>query len=158
MMEVDCLDVFLACESPIEEMLFDAIILQIGDYDSDLLLGVEAYGKPRTELPAILSSPCKYQWRLWVQPIIGHRRADMLLELEANAKRVLSVIECDGHHFHERTKAQAAKDRRFDRFCQELGLGIFRFTGSEIFQDADACARQVATFVYRNAWGDPWEN
>ena len=31
------------------------------------------------------------------------------------------VVECDGHEFHERTKAQAARDRERDRGLQGIG-------------------------------------
>jgi very-short-patch-repair endonuclease len=54
------------------------------------------------------------------------------------------VIECDGHDFHERTKQQAAHDRRKDRWLQSQGFIVMRYTGSEIWADAVGCARQVA--------------
>jgi hypothetical protein len=53
------------------------------------------------------------------------------------------IVECDGHDFHERTKEQAAKDRARDREAQTNGYEIFRFTGSELWKDPMACAKQV---------------
>lgn len=53
------------------------------------------------------------------------------------------VVECDGHDFHERTKAQAEKDRKRDRVMQANGYKVFRFTGSEIHRDAFRCAGEV---------------
>ncbi|MDQ3254286.1 MAG: endonuclease domain-containing protein [Acidobacteriota bacterium] len=50
------------------------------------------------------------------------------------------IVECDGHDFHEKRKEQAAKDKRRDRILQSLGYRVFRFTGSEIHNDAIACA------------------
>lgn len=52
-------------------------------------------------------------------------------------------IECDGHDFHERTKQQAARDRRRDREVQQTGRPILRFTGSEIYADPVGCAGEV---------------
>ena len=53
------------------------------------------------------------------------------------------IVECDGHDFHERTKEQAAKDKRRDRELQRLGYKVYRFTGKEINEDSIACAREV---------------
>lgn len=39
-------------------------------------------------------------------------------------------IECDGHDFHERTKEQAAHDKKRDRAIQASNIPIMRFTGS----------------------------
>jgi len=50
------------------------------------------------------------------------------------------ILECDGHAFHEKTKYQAARDKRRDRALQSLGYKVFRFTGSEIYNDAISCA------------------
>lgn len=61
------------------------------------------------------------------------------------------VIECDGHDFHERTKAQAAKDRSRDRRLQELGYTVFRFTGSEIWNDPCGCANQIIDLAVTKA-------
>lgn len=54
------------------------------------------------------------------------------------------VIECDGHDYHEKTKEQARRDRSRDRRVQRMGKHqIYRFTGSEIWNDAWGCAREV---------------
>jgi len=57
------------------------------------------------------------------------------------------VVECDGHDYHERTKEQAKKDRSRDRDLQSNGYTVFRFTGSEIWKDPNACAEQVADWA-----------
>jgi hypothetical protein len=43
------------------------------------------------------------------------------------------AIEIDGHNFHERTKAQAKRDRSRDRALTSAGYTVFRFTGAEIY-------------------------
>lgn len=53
------------------------------------------------------------------------------------------IVECDGHDFHERTKAQAICDRSRDRAAQLEGVTVLRFTGSEIHNDPMECAMQV---------------
>jgi very-short-patch-repair endonuclease len=53
------------------------------------------------------------------------------------------IVECDGHEFHERTKDQAQRDKKRDRELQKAGLRVLRFTGSEIFEDPDGCAKEV---------------
>lgn len=57
------------------------------------------------------------------------------------------AIECDGHDFHEKTKEQARHDKARDRRLIAKGWIPFRFTGSEIWADADGCAEEVAVFV-----------
>jgi hypothetical protein len=56
-------------------------------------------------------------------------------------------IEVDGHDFHERTKEQAANDRSRDRQLLLAGWTIIRFTGSEVWHDARACAQEVADLI-----------
>lgn len=57
------------------------------------------------------------------------------------------IVECDGHDFHERTKEQAIADRSRDRRLQELGYTVYRFTGSEIYNDPMKCAEQIMSWV-----------
>jgi very-short-patch-repair endonuclease len=79
-----------------------------------------------------------------VQRTIGESyRADFVISYLFFGNLFSSVIECDGHAFHEKTKAQAARDRQRDRDIQRLGYKVFRFTGSEINADARKCAAEV---------------
>lgn len=59
------------------------------------------------------------------------------------------AIECDGHDFHERTKAQAAYDRAKDRALQQMGMAVFRFTGSQLNADASSCHHETTRFFDR---------
>lgn len=38
------------------------------------------------------------------------------------------VVECDGHSYHERTPEQATRDRATDRWLQEIGYKVLRYT------------------------------
>ena len=61
-------------------------------------------------------------------------------------KHQFLAVECDGHEFHERTKAQAARDRARDRALLLRGVPSMRFTGAEIWADAYACVTQIDRF------------
>lgn len=61
------------------------------------------------------------------------------------------VIECDGHEFHERTKEQAKKDRRRDRKLIQHGYIPLRFTGQEIYEDAQGCSMEIMDVIKAHA-------
>lgn len=68
------------------------------------------------------------------------------------------VVEVDGHDFHEKTKAQAAKDKRRDRKLTALGYAVLRFTGSEVFRAPDDCVTEVVRALsdsQQKAGGEP---
>lgn len=77
------------------------------------------------------------------------RRHDLVL-MSHKTKKLLCV-ELDGHDFHERSKAQAAKDKSADRILQRAGFPVFRFTGSEVWRDAAACVAEMLSFYERGA-------
>ena len=87
-------------------------------------------------------------YHVFTQCSIGRYRADFLIEKRdsPSLKPIRVVVECDGHDFHERTKAQAAHDRSRDRYMQTRGLPVLRFTGSEIHADPFKCAAQIYEF------------
>lgn len=88
------------------------------------------------------------------QVYIGEHRVDFLCMMEmwdsVKEKMALQwlVVECDGHEFHEKTKAQAARDKSRDRELLLRGIPCMRFTGSEIWKDPFACAYQVDRFFH----------
>ena len=49
------------------------------------------------------------------------------------------AIELDGHEFHEKTKEQARKEKSRQRLLTADGWHVLRFTGSEVYGDAQAC-------------------
>ena len=85
--------------------------------------------------------PSDGHWKITPQAQIESFRVDFLIECSMTGAKV--VVECDGHNFHERTKAQARNDRSRDRDLQALGYLILRYTGSEIFADPWACAFDI---------------
>jgi len=67
-----------------------------------------------------------------------------------NAYHGLLAVEVDGHEFHERTKEQAAKDRSRDLAMLAAGVLVARFTGAQVYADAEGCAERAFEVV--DAW------
>lgn len=59
----------------------------------------------------------------------------------------LIAVEIDGHQWHEKTKEQAAKDKKRERFIVSNGYQVMRFTGSEILKNSIECCEQVLSLV-----------
>lgn len=79
---------------------------------------------------------------------IGQYFADFVLTvIHQGTPGLRMVVECDGHDFHERTKEQAAHDKARDRFMTAQGYVVYRFTGSEIHNNAMKCADEVRQFI-----------
>lgn len=79
-----------------------------------------------------------YLYMITPQVKIGNYRVDFLAEIFSLdyieiAPLVKIIIEIDGHEFHEKTKKQAARDKKRDRDLSEHCDAILHFTGSEIF-------------------------
>ncbi|MDQ0062353.1 endonuclease domain-containing protein [Paenibacillus harenae] len=70
-------------------------------------------------------------YKIMSQYPVGPYKADVVVT--GPDKKV--AIECDGHEFHEKTKSQAARDKKRDREFQKEGYIILRYTGSEIVND-----------------------
>lgn len=78
-------------------------------------------------------------FKLGAQERIGPYRVDFVLE----AYGVEIIIEVDGHEFHEKTKEQAAHDKKRDRYMTQHGHTVLRFTGSEVWANPFKCAEQA---------------
>lgn len=124
--------------TPIEATLAGAVELMLrrraADVDLADLAAVHAAGEHPNTAIAVGG-----HWCLFFDAPIGPYWADMLLV----SARGLVVVEADGHDYHEKTKAQAAHDRRRDRYMTLHGYRVLRFTGSEIHRDSAACAKEV---------------
>lgn len=80
---------------------------------------------------------CDYGEEESIQPgkVIGPYRVDFLAF-------DYIVIEIDGHDSHK-TKEQRDKDYKRERFLQKEGKFVVRFTGTEVFLDAEQCVEEV---------------
>lgn len=126
-------------QSPIEDMMAGAL----------LWLHVEGVEFPQVDIFGLHESVSgrwergNLQFHITPQASIGRYAVDFLVWF-ANGDEVAGVaIECDGHAFHEKTKEQAAADKRRDREILGAGFPVVRFTGSEIYKDAAGCVEQV---------------
>jgi hypothetical protein len=145
------LKLFKCCESPLEQVFLvkfvedlQAVPIFVDD------LHFMGYPKP---------GPFSERFRARIYPqrtleIQGSRyRADFLITLERDewesgpypdpTLHCQIVVEVDGHEFHERTKEQAQKDKSRDRQMQQVGYMVFRYTGSEIYNDVASSVSEV---------------
>ncbi|MFH1538777.1 MAG: DUF559 domain-containing protein [bacterium] len=144
------------CESPIEEILLAAFI----SVSAERQFGLKIHNNKN-----LIEFTMKMYPELTILPQaqIGVHRTDFLLRYEdiipdfdnkvkirggqeiPGSENVISkiIVECDGHDFHEKTKGQAKKDKQRDRILQSTGFKVFRFTGSEIWDDPIKCVDEV---------------
>ena len=59
------------------------------------------------------------------------------------------IVECDGHEFHQKSKQQVEKDNQRERDLKKLGYEVVRFSGSEIFKDAEKCVEDLLDILNR---------
>lgn len=79
-----------------------------------------------------------------------HPSSEDILNLDAYPISHIAV-EVDGHDFHERTKAQARRDKQRDRMMQMVGITVLRYTASEVVADAYKVAEDINEFVLKEA-------
>jgi very-short-patch-repair endonuclease len=75
------------------------------------------------------------------QYVLGSFRYDFAIVREGRKKPIV-IIECDGKEFHS-TSEQLANDREKDSLAKAQEIFILRFTGSEIFREADSCVAKI---------------
>lgn len=68
------------------------------------------------------------------------------------------IVEIDGHESHK-TKQQRTSDYMRERYLMEQGYFIIRFTGSEVFVDADKCAEETMRIIKKigRSYIQTWE-
>jgi very-short-patch-repair endonuclease len=128
-------------ESPIEQIFFTAFWLHV--YDETWSF---EYGEPGPESHGMFF--------LRTQVPIGEYRVDFVVGMVDYPNGTKIVVECDGHDFHERTKEQAARDRKRDRVLQAAGYRVFRFTGSELYRNPFGCVEEVIDECFRIHWNE----
>lgn len=129
------------CESPIEERLLAAMMNDL------MVLDGQAHTTVRKQFDV---TEYKYRETLIVpQYEAGRYRLDFAVFWYREKCGLLKLaVECDGHDFHEKTKEQAKRDKSRDRYLMAEGWMTARFTGSEIFNDADECAMEVGNIMF----------
>lgn len=138
------LDPLAACDSSIEKIVMAALVFE------------DWY--PFLTIPAVVLRPGQKGMPLGDLIIapqfpIGPYRLDFLImgHDEAGNQKWLNV-ECDGEEWHNAGMAQYQADRERDKFVRACGIEVIRFRGSEIWQDARACAEEAALSLKRWRW------
>lgn len=121
------------CASPIEN-LFIAALRTISAVQGDC--AIIYADKPLDWLRSYVSD---HGMLIGIQTPIGPYRVDFAIV----TKNRLTVVECDGHAYHSKSKKFAARDKGRDRVLAEHGATVLRFTGSELWADSFKCAEQA---------------
>ena len=99
--------------------------------------------------------PARDAVKLEQQVSVGAYRVDFCFTVnDTKDNPVRLVVELDGHDFHERTKEQAAKDKRRDRTLVAADYQVMRFTGSEVWANPFACVEEVYARCYAIRYGN----
>lgn len=122
----------LCCQSPIEKIFLAAMLADVCAHE------IEWHAKDFNPEKKVGGSKMV---DAFAQVPLGKYVADFLFVRNVDQKVI--VVECDGHDYHERTKGQAARDRARDRWMTQNDILVFRFTGSELFNNPEACAEQM---------------
>lgn len=74
-----------------------------------------------------------------------HYQLDFLVTCEG--RRI--GVECDGKEFHSSHKQMAMDQHRSRKISELSSVKIIRFTGTQIYQEAELCARRVRRELYQ---------
>jgi hypothetical protein len=128
------LDIGNNCESPIEAQLGAAVLVVFEKAGHPLKLARVV--DPTKPMDEFLLVP-QFGWHFY--------RSDWAIVNPGRSSALL--IECDGKDFHS-SPAQKRHDIKKDTAARGRGFSTIRFTGSEIYKDADGCAQKIYDAVY----------
>lgn len=149
--------------TPIEELIIIAIKgWQADDTECWAGFGAQKIYVHADEYPvAVFAQPDCHGVEIIAQAPVGKYHADFLIRVAlAEGGYVFGALECDGHDHHNLTKAQAKHDRQRDRFFQEHGIIVLRYTGSEIWADPSEVFAGALRVLYARAKAPdatPWQ-
>jgi len=122
------------CESPIEQIFYFAFQI-ICFIRNDMPYTHYANLLPQCE---ILANGNKYRADFYFDPSC---------EIDNYDKSFKLIIECDGHDFHERTKAQVIKGNQRDYDLKIAGYDVLHFSGSQIYNEPFKCAEEAYNYI-----------
>lgn len=124
------------CKSPIEKIF---------NFAYDLVAFSEGYMgfflTPQYEISRMMADPSKYI----VDFVFIAEEVDGMVEIEKPSFKL--AIECDGHDFHEKTKAQVIYDNEREYELKMQGFDVLRFSGSQIYNNPFKCAKQTLEYI-----------
>jgi very-short-patch-repair endonuclease len=142
----------LQCESPIEQLLF----IELAELWDATPVGPpqDRYIRGRISFPEVDRFTVAVRQQHPIRTRDRDYRADFLVIVEDYrfathefVRLATLVVEVDGHDHHERTKEQAAYDRKRDRAMLREGIPVMRFTGSEVFRDAHEAVLDIDEYL-----------
>lgn len=140
-----------ACDSPIERLFASSWLAHYANTHFEVL--VSCRGKKLFTLGRSFGAHDVARATLEMQSQIGKHRVDFAITHgHPDGDIIRIVVECDGHDFHEKTKKQAASDKRRDRELMSAGWLVVRFTGSELYADPDDCVSEVLNIIGTKAF------
>lgn len=150
-LEMELSDAAEKCSSPMERQLFLALFI-VGRHLDKLASRIDVLGRytivdvknSRYDRPHLSIIP-QYEIADYTVDFIVEYAQEYLPrnsnpDPNPRCAQANLLIECDGHNYHDRTKEQASNDRARDRQLQKMGYEVFRYTGSDIYNDPFKCA------------------
>lgn len=130
--------------SPIEKTMAVALAHRRGPFGLRIVPMVQLEYEMCREFARLALAGIESGAAIFPQANIGPYYLDFLLLFKNSAQTILGMaVECDGHEFHEKTKEQAARDKKRDRYIVMHSIPMLRFTGAEIHYKAADCAEEV---------------
>lgn len=146
-------DLHRYCESPIEVALALEIAAKFVDFEW-ALVSLEAMEPFEYEVgfklgpnsvaaivpqATVSGATASDEWK--------YRLDFLLIAGRSVASRRAFAIECDGHEWHEKSKAQVARDKRRDRDLILAGIVPVRFSGHEIHKSVGDCVDYIRSLA-----------
>jgi very-short-patch-repair endonuclease len=132
------------CQSQIEQMLGAALLFASDGYNQLKFISSHTALSPE-ELRAYRSD---FGTIFYPQAVIDRYRVDFFLVSFCQGHSAVTVVECDGHEFHEKTREQASRDKSRDRAITAAGAALLRFTGSDIHRRLEQCVEEIEGVLF----------
>lgn len=150
-------ETFLAlCESPAEQNFLAAVIEYFGlRYNENSKSGQAKFDSVTPACSGLFTLIVEPQVK--IQSMDSSYRVDFVFSLMRFAKNGVprfwgkTVVEIDGHEFHEKTKLQASRDKKRDRDILSEGFVTMRFSGSDVYHRAFECVEEIEFHLDRTA-------
>lgn len=120
-----------SCKSPIEKIFNLAFDKRMWDLKK---LDIEYELNPQYE---IIANNHKYFADFFVS-FVDDEQMEQSLKI---------IIECDGHEFHQKTKAQVKRDNERDYDLKIAGYDVIHFSGSQVYNDPIKCADDTILYI-----------
>ena len=145
-------------ESPIEDLLLLSLIFRMNSMAGwpEIIvlppLPIDEFIKGEMDQNTIYVMMQVDYHNLYRVDFMGIMKSNYLVNGKFRDIIMYLAIECDGHDFHEKTKAQVAKDNSRDRYFLQNGIPTMRFSGSEIWRDPVKCVDEIIEHFSHQYW------